>query len=185
MLTYSEAREIAATWQSPGREGIGFAQFASTGTVTDALLEDIDRELATDTLTGEFRAELTALRAYVDTLDVRVYSVGSNTAGYLPEADVFYSLAYSDALDAYVDSVREAPSGFFPDAMSGDEEEYESMSAHVKAYLTDEIDTLPHGYREPIAFALRPDHLPLPHIYWLACNTTTVKEYREALSLQA
>lgn len=40
-MEWSQARQIAANYQSPGSTGIGFAQFASTGTVTPELWENI------------------------------------------------------------------------------------------------------------------------------------------------
>lgn len=38
---FSEAQELAAQYHSPGPTGIGFAQFASTGTVTPELWSNI------------------------------------------------------------------------------------------------------------------------------------------------
>lgn len=46
MMTHGRAREVASWWQSPGSEGRRFAEFASTGAVSDisGLLADIERE---------------------------------------------------------------------------------------------------------------------------------------------
>ena len=41
MAEWSEARQLAAQYQSPGIAGIGFAKFASTGTVSPELWENI------------------------------------------------------------------------------------------------------------------------------------------------
>ena len=38
---FTKAREIASWYQSPGPAGIGFAQYASTGTVTPELWSNI------------------------------------------------------------------------------------------------------------------------------------------------
>lgn len=46
MISVDRAREIASWYQSPGTEGRRFAEFASTGIVSDfeGLLADIERE---------------------------------------------------------------------------------------------------------------------------------------------
>lgn len=41
MTEWPEARQLAAQYQSPGTTGIGFARYASTGTVTPELWENI------------------------------------------------------------------------------------------------------------------------------------------------
>jgi hypothetical protein len=41
MSEWPEARQIASQYHSPGPAGIGFAQFASTGTVTPELWSNI------------------------------------------------------------------------------------------------------------------------------------------------
>lgn len=56
------AMEIAAWWQSPGTDGIDFARFQGSGTITARLLPAIDRELPA---CAEHRAHLESLRAYV------------------------------------------------------------------------------------------------------------------------
>jgi hypothetical protein len=40
---FTKAQEIASQYQSPGAAGIGFAQYASTGTVTPELWDNIER----------------------------------------------------------------------------------------------------------------------------------------------
>lgn len=45
ILSESDARAVAAGWQSPGSHGRGFAQYASTGIATRALIDDIEREI--------------------------------------------------------------------------------------------------------------------------------------------
>lgn len=49
MIPYEWARNIAAWYQSPGTEGIRFAEFASAGVVKDpeGLIRDIVREQRT------------------------------------------------------------------------------------------------------------------------------------------
>lgn len=41
MTDWPESRQLAAQYQSPGTTGIGFAQYASSGTVTPELWENI------------------------------------------------------------------------------------------------------------------------------------------------
>lgn len=55
------AMEIAAWWHGPNHPGL--TAFSSTGTVTDDLLPEIDRELTG--ATGDDRRDLEALTAYV------------------------------------------------------------------------------------------------------------------------
>lgn len=73
LIHTQSAMEIASWWQSPGPHGIDMAQFASTGTVTDALLNAIDREIHATEETTYAHVEsvrdngdaLRALRSYV------------------------------------------------------------------------------------------------------------------------
>jgi hypothetical protein len=125
------AMGIAGTWHSPG--GFGFVQFASTGTITDDLLDDIDQKIDQlihrDPALGVYVSddgrdgwvdgdlgsvesnlrEMRELRAYVMACTVPVWTVGSNYAGYLPEGDVHAFLSYADAVMAHVDAVEAAP----------------------------------------------------------------------------
>ncbi len=55
------AMEIAAWWHGPNHPGL--SAFSSTGTVTDELLPEVDRELAG--AVGVDRRDLEALAAYV------------------------------------------------------------------------------------------------------------------------
>jgi hypothetical protein len=193
-LTNSEAREIAALWQSPGSEGIGMAQFASTGTISEALLEDLDREITDqENETGDEErmrdvasnlAELRALRDYVMAQTVIVWSVGENTAGYLPENGNTYALDYSDALAAYVDMIEEAPK-----SLCGEECECTdddtcdgcSMAAHVAAYVRDELPGMVghkvFGEARTLALSLCSDTMSLPRVYWLDTVAMKVSEY--------
>lgn len=122
------AMEIASAWHSPGN---AFAPFASTGTITDGLAEeiaenialwerDLKRSIPVAPDTDKTRDQLDALRAlnaYVRacTLPV-VWSVGHNIAGYVSETDVSMFIDYADAVSAFRDMVKEAP-----DALSDDE----------------------------------------------------------------
>jgi hypothetical protein len=201
VLTNSEAREIAALWQSPGVQGIGFAMFASTGTITDALLEDIDREIESmERETGDAErmtdvasnlVELRALLAYVNEQNVLVWSVYHNHAGYLPESDGFLTLTYADAVTAYIDELLEAP-----EALCGDEEcdgtpdgetcEVCTMDAHVRAYIADEVPSViggrVFGEQRTMALALRSESAGLPTVYSLDSVWLPVSEYREAIA---
>lgn len=65
LLVHTEsAREIAAWWQSPGRDGIRFGEFASTGTLRPELADDIRSELRITLSLGDVDS-LNALLAYV------------------------------------------------------------------------------------------------------------------------
>ena len=74
MTQFTRAHEIASWYQSPGPAGIGFAMFASKGTVTPELwdnIEQVEREAAALESTNdvqlyhgdmsELKAELTAM----------------------------------------------------------------------------------------------------------------------------
>jgi hypothetical protein len=166
--------EVASYWQSPGWRGIGMAQFASTGTVTDALLDDIARE-AGDPANAEDMPMLMDLGAYVNACTVPVWVVGRNVAGYLPESDVTAYLDYAEAVEAHRDEVQEAPEQFFADedgdcgggecVDGGELCDFHGWEAAVGAYLKDGAPYASHGrvYAEPreSSFAIRPDHLPV------------------------
>jgi hypothetical protein len=63
----AQARQIAAQWQSPGTIGRVLAAYASGVPVSrDALWLDIDQTLHHDNPQGQDRAELEALREWVD-----------------------------------------------------------------------------------------------------------------------
>lgn len=199
MITNARAREIAAFWQSPGAEGIGMAQFASTGTVSDALLDDMDREIiALDavllgrpvgeraTEARESLAELRALRSHVFGLTAPVWTVGSNVAGYLPEGDVHAFMSYADAVGAYMDAVLDAPENLCGDececdSVEGDSCDLCSMDALVKGYVLDEVPSVVAGRvfgdERELSIALGPDALPLPTVFWLVQSERLVSDY--------
>lgn len=164
------AMAIAAWYQSPGTHGIGMAQFASTGTITDDLLDDVRRELVSRD--AETMNELLALRAYVDACTVTGWTVGNNVAGYVPESDVMPFLSYADAVARYEEMLREAPEDWYADepcecdADGGELCDMHSMEALVGAFIADEIT---HGPSEPrdLLMYLRPEFLPLPTAFWL------------------
>lgn len=193
------AMRIAAQWQSPGTEGSGMAQFASAGTVTDDLLDDIADEGASAQVEGRTSdvKELAELRAYVMACTVPVWTVGSNHAGYLPEGDVYAFLSYGDAVDAFTDAVREAP-----DVLAGTSEtggdcsddgpcepngdcaifcDFHMMEAEVGAYITDEVPGVVRGkvFVEPreLSIALRRESSALPTVYWLQRSERVVSDY--------
>lgn len=181
----ASAQTIAAWWQSPGPHGIGMAQFASTGTVTDALLSDIARERA-HVPDGPDCDALRALDAYVLACTVPVWTVGRNIAGYLPESDVTPFLDYADAVDYFRTEVEQAP-----DALADDEDctcvdggelcEFDSLDAEVKSYLADDVPAVVNGRvfgaARELAIALRPESASLPTVYWLNRAEMTVAEY--------
>lgn len=193
------AMEIASWWASPGAHGIGMAQFASTGTVTEALLDDITREIEHAQIqpvdaamadgTGYRDKNIDALRAldaYVRACTVPVWTVGRNIAGYLPESDVTPFLDYADAVDYFRTEVEQAP-----DALADDEDctcvdggelcEFDSLDAEVRAYLTDDVPSVVNGRvfggERELSIALRPDSASLPTVYWLNRSEMTVAEY--------
>jgi hypothetical protein len=64
-ITAHDARKIASWYQSPGRDGIGFAQFASTGTLPPR--RDMERAISREQRdAGPIeRGALAALRHYI------------------------------------------------------------------------------------------------------------------------
>lgn len=193
IIATDKAREIAALFQSPGQDGIGFAQFASTGTITEALLDNIDRELAERgamlipgvfTDAEECIVELTSLREYVNAQTVTVWAVGQNTAGYMPESDVTYALDYSDALETFEDMILEAPERFYPEVDTEDaDDDYLRMTALVAAYIADEVPSCVGGrvFGTPreLSLSIRPEYLHLPTVFWVKRTEMYVSEYRE------
>jgi hypothetical protein len=65
-MEWPESRQLAALYQSPGPAGIGFAQYASTGTVTPALWANINtteaRGMYSEPGTEEWTADMKRLR---------------------------------------------------------------------------------------------------------------------------
>jgi hypothetical protein len=65
-MSFTPAQTIASYYQSPGADGIGFARFASSGTVTPELWDNIARteETAKSGAVGteEWAAEMAELR---------------------------------------------------------------------------------------------------------------------------
>lgn len=189
MISIESARTIASYWQSSGTHGIGMAQFASTGTVTDSLFDDIARESdATDSALD--RTELAQLLEYVRSLSVAAWSVGHNTAGYLPESSPSLFLDYADAVEAYTDMLGEAPDMLASDdcECGGDELcEYHAIEAHVKSYIRDGVPWIirpsvhavnPHGgTARELAFSVRPDSAALPTEFFLARTEVNVADY--------
>lgn len=123
LIHTESAREIAAWWQSVGPSGINLTEFASTGTISDDLAKSIERithdlarmvETCTQCEADQELIEnvkaLRALLAYVRACQVIVYTVGKNTAGYTPEADVHATLDRQSAQGMYNSMLRdEAP----------------------------------------------------------------------------
>lgn len=199
------AMEIAAWWQAPRGYGADFAAFASTGTITEDLTDAIASELTvwanalresrdpTDrTEALDNRAALRALDAYVRACTVRVWSVGSNHAGYMPEGDVVAFMDYPAAVNHFTDMVKEAPDALTDETDDctcvdgGEACDFHSLEAQVGAYLTDSVPHVWHGPNgwvvngEPrdLLLYLRPDDRPLPTAYWVAAGEMTVAEYR-------
>jgi hypothetical protein len=200
LISTARAMEIAAYWQSPGSEGIGMARFASTGTVADALLEDIKRELRDGwqafRATGlpaesipEDLVQLEELDSYVAACTVPLWTVGSNHAGYLPDGDVHAFLSYADAVDAYSDALGEAPEalcGGECDCTDNETCEGCSMEAEVMAYLRDDVPITVNGKvfggERELSIALRPEDKPLPTVFWVNRAEWLVSDYVDAQS---
>lgn len=202
LISTGRAMEIASWWQSPGREGIGMAQFASTGTVTDDLLDDIARELRsvwqayreagkpTEDIPEDIIA-LEELDSYISACTAPVWTVGSNHAGYMPEGEVHSFLSYADAVGAYADALESAP-----EDLCGEECECEeladelcdgcSMDAYVKAHLRDDVPwvirpsvsaIVPTGQPRELSISLRPEDKPIPTVFWLARSERLISDY--------
>jgi hypothetical protein len=202
MVHTQSAMAIASWWQSPGTHGIGMARFASTGTITDDLIGDIDREIiGGDCETVADRLALGALRAYVRSCTITAYTVGSNTPGYLPESAHTF-LSWADARTAFIDLVSEAPEALTIDADAGDcsadgpceitteshgtcdvdsleECEFHSLDAEVKAFLTDDVPSHTDGLE--FGITLCPDSRALGTHYFLAATECTVADVIDSL----
>ena len=160
------AMQIASYWHSPSQRDEAITVFASTGTITDGLAEDIDRERKPyrDTWNASFGKSiitpsslrgvlvdalrnwtmLDALLAYVRACPVTAYTVGKNIAGYLPESDPAYrGLDYREAVQAYMDMLTdEAPEDVARDDECACCDDYTcelcTVEALVKSYLRDD-----------------------------------------------
>jgi hypothetical protein len=116
-LVHSEvALEIASWFASSGAWGASFAAFATSGTITDELMSEIDHEIGclmgvTDSevsasdVADEIE-ELSALRAYVSACTVTVFTVMHNMPGYMPEGDPVHTLDARGALSTWRENVR-------------------------------------------------------------------------------
>lgn len=177
LIHVQSAMEIAAWHQSPG-DGIGMERFASTGTITDALLEDLDATL-TATM-GDEATELRALRAYVHACEAPAFSIGCNTAGYLPEGDVYTFLSYADAAWHFAEMLKAAPENLVPDEVEctcvdgGELCDLHGLEAEVGAFIADEVDD---SSGRDMSIALCPESDSLPTIFWLAATEVNVADY--------
>lgn len=186
MITNERAREIASHWSSLGHHGIGMTQFASTGTVTEALLDDIERE--TGKASGSDLAELVSLDDFINTLAVPVWTVGFNQPGYLPDSpeSVSWHLDYADALAAFEDSLNNAHEGWFGDVececTDGELCDGCGTEALIRSFCRDEMPSVVGGkvFGEPCTanLSLRPEHLAVPTEFWLDRVETSVAAYR-------
>lgn len=121
---FSKAQEIASWYQSPGSAGIGFARYASSGTVTPELWDNIratEAEAAKGAShTNGWASDMGKLRELLaaDGITERVPFVAVATStvlggAYIPAHDETFDLAESigtqlDAFRAYVAEVRDA-----------------------------------------------------------------------------
>lgn len=187
LIHTESAREIAAWWQSPGTDGIDFAAFASTGTITEDLGDAITREITRAEArtvphwNGTGAPALRALLAYVRACSVPVWTVGKNIAGYTPESDVHAFLDYADALTAYRDMLtyqapedvtRDDPNEDCACVDGGELCEWHSVEAHVAAHLRDECPSSVGGRAvpgaRPLGIVVSADSWCGSMSYWLA-----------------
>jgi len=160
------AMEIAAWWASPGYDGIDFAVFSSTGTITHGLAEAIDK--AADQYVGELQAlrsyyaltpwdqtvdgdpadslnALHALGAYVRECKVRPWTVGHNMSGYSPEPDnITVHLDYDEAYEAFRDQL-DALRDFFADGTMDHEESCDCEECSAWAFVTADLERYSMG----------------------------------------
>jgi hypothetical protein len=179
------AMEIAAWWHAPDT---ALAAFSHTGTITDGLVAEIDAELADPALAGGDRQPLRALRAYLLECTVTPWTVGENSAGYLPETDPYLTLDYADAITEYRNRLTEAPDQMVggPDECTcvdgGEACEVHALEAMVESYLHDEVPNpvggRVYGPERDLAIALRCDAQALPREFWLhRREPMTVRQY--------
>jgi hypothetical protein len=168
------ALEIAAQWQSPGSQGSDFAAFASTGTITDDLMSEIDREIGclmgtTDSevsasdVADEIEA-LSALRAYVTACAVTVYTVMHNMPGCLPESDPAHTLDASGALDMWRADVRADN-----DTVNTGDREWLTVDTAISLVTSNEVEH--HGASIMVG----------AYVYTITLSEMTYGEFRELI----
>lgn len=138
----SIARAIAAQWQESAY-GNPYSAFASTEAIDDTLADwlshDIDVAANTDTSQA---MELQALAAYVRAQTVSVWHIGSNVAGFLPDADVSHTLSYADACAQYAERLMDASSHYSSGTCECDADatcDMHSTEACASAMVADDV----------------------------------------------
>ncbi|HYJ33756.1 MAG TPA: hypothetical protein VE326_11100 [Candidatus Binatia bacterium] len=189
------AMAIAAQYQAPYGAGEDFAAFASTGTITTDFADVITDQCADIALHPETysfgaaddsddahaqacqaaQSELRALLDYVHSSTVTPWSVGRNTAGYLPESAPYVTLEYADAVQAYRTELEQAPDAIYGDMYecTCDDNElcaYHLEEAAIAAHLSDDAPSVVSGRvfgREAtLSYAVTEDQT-LNTVYWL------------------
>lgn len=181
LISHDSAREIAAWWQASDADGLPFAAFASTGTITVDLPEAIGNVFEyvqpgpVDTLA------LRALLAYLRECTVTVWTVGSNPEGFDPDHDQV--TVYDDSDPGWLSAVGDLAGRIecAPDDQCGCDclcDDSETCHAcgfdgDVSAILSDRVASyMPTGdesadARRDFTVTLCPDCSGLPVCYWV------------------
>lgn len=179
LISRSVANEVASWYQSPTGYGHDFAVFASTGNITDDLVEAIQDEILSSD--GEVKDELFALLEFILSCWVTPWTVGHNTVGYLPESDVYMTLTHDTAVSAFKDELER-----YRDYIDQGDCECENdelcenciESAYVDSFITDEVEAV----RPNKSLSFYTDHASdvLQTHYWIDyMPAMSMKEYFE------
>lgn len=168
-LVHTQIAMEIASWYATGDNAI--AQFASTGTLAEDLLAEVDRER--EAAPAERSCALAALRAYVSACKVATWSVGANRAGKSPDR-VYVTMDWPDALQTYLEWLGSAP-----EDLAGKVEctctddslcTYHEIETHVRAYLRQVH--LDEGTPQQASVAVIVPGQPLAAIFWLTEGST-------------
>lgn len=188
LIKEARAREIASWWQTP-RNSLGI--YASTGTITDDLADDITYELDCERdlpLDDADRATLLQLLTYVRAQSITVWHVGNNEAGYLPTdpESVTHMVSYRNAIAAYTDLLDAAADNWAANetlcecgAEAAELCEYCSTKACAASMIADDVRTLPADQEISHSIIICERRIE----FWMRSETMTygryVDEYRD------
>jgi hypothetical protein len=132
-----DARKVAYDWH--GGQSSPLYAFASTGHKSDGLRDEILDCLA-DAYNQEMPedfSDLVSLATFLGYSDLRLWIVGRNMPGYLPESTPGAWTSWAQARDAIADNMRDWAD--YVDEFAGDRDDDDAgMLAYVSSVLTDD-----------------------------------------------